>query len=41
MKKYASEVYKGKIKVVFEVTKGHLGTAEVLCKIKDKIKVIH
>eukprot|EP01116_Phalansterium_solitarium_P001063 TRINITY_DN10861_c0_g1_i2.p1 TRINITY_DN10861_c0_g1~~TRINITY_DN10861_c0_g1_i2.p1 ORF type:complete len:265 (-),score=84.23 TRINITY_DN10861_c0_g1_i2:126-890(-) len=38
MKKFAQELYGGKIKVQFEVLKGQLGTAEALLKVKDKIK---
>jgi len=37
LEKFISEMYKGKLKVVFEVLKDSLGTAEALLKIKDRI----
>jgi hypothetical protein len=39
LKKFLSEIYKGNVKFSLEVQKGHMGTAEALLKIKDKIKV--
>jgi hypothetical protein len=39
LKKYVSEIYKGKISVAWEILKGPLTTTEALLKIKDSIKV--
>lgn len=39
LQQYVSEMYKGKLKVSFEIFKGRIGTAEALLRVKDKIKV--
>lgn len=38
LQQYVSEMYKGKLKVSFEIFKGRIGTAEALLRVKDKIK---
>eukprot|EP01132_Coremiostelium_polycephalum_P001492 gene1492-1881_t len=38
IRQYVSEIYKGKIEVDFFVLKEHIGTCEILYRIKDKIK---
>jgi len=35
---YVEDIYKGDLKVIFENTKGSVGTVDALLKIKDKIK---
>ncbi|PRP86805.1 hypothetical protein PROFUN_05022 [Planoprotostelium fungivorum] len=36
--KYVGEIYKGELKLIFENTKGSVGTVDALLRIKDKIK---